>query len=163
MEMTGMTEPNVPTADELRARVRAAEQEAQAAQDRYEAFDVRDPSADSTPEYEEAHLQARQTWVKAEMARHDLDAFLNPKRYAKRGYQGEAGAGVIKTRLRKAITKRPKKANVATLAAQHRPHRPASGKATCSTPQHLRARPCRRARIRSRCLTRCRRKDTAND
>lgn len=46
MERTVMTEQNVPTADEPRARVRSAEQEAQAAKERCEAFGVRDPSAE---------------------------------------------------------------------------------------------------------------------
>lgn len=37
-----MTEQNVPTADELRARVRTAQREEQAAQERCEAFGVLD-------------------------------------------------------------------------------------------------------------------------
>ena len=84
-----MTEQNVPTADELRARVRAAEQEEQAAKQRCEAFGVLDPTSQGSVEYEEARDDAGRAWVKAEMARHELDAFLNPERYAERGYQGE--------------------------------------------------------------------------
>jgi hypothetical protein len=78
------------SAEELWARVQAAEKEAQAALDRYEAFGVLDPSSEWSPEYEEAHAACHAAWVHAEMARHDLDSFLNPKRYAKRGYRAEA-------------------------------------------------------------------------
>jgi hypothetical protein len=79
----------MPSADELWARVQAAEKEAQAALDRYEAFGVLDPSSEGSPEYEEAHAACRAAWVHAEGARHDLDGFLNPGRYAESGYRSE--------------------------------------------------------------------------
>lgn len=79
-----------PTAGELWTRVQAAEKQAQAALDEYEAFGVLDPSAEWSPEYEEARENAGRAWVNAEMARHEVDAFLNPKRYAKKGYRAEA-------------------------------------------------------------------------
>ncbi len=80
----------MPTTDELWARVQAAEKEAQAALDKYEAFGVLDPSSEWSPEYEEAHRASHDAWVHAERARHDLDAFLNPERYAEKGYEAEA-------------------------------------------------------------------------
>ena len=78
------------TADELWRRVRAAEAEEQAALDRYEAFGVLDPSSEWSEEYEAAKRDAGSAWVRVEQARHELDAFLNPKRYARRGYRAEA-------------------------------------------------------------------------
>ena len=80
----------MPTADELWARVQAAESEEQAALDKYKAFGVLDPSSQWSPEYEEADRASRTAWVHAEEARHDLDAFLNPERYAEKGYEAEA-------------------------------------------------------------------------
>jgi hypothetical protein len=78
------------TAGELWARVQAAEKEEQAARERYEAFGVLDPTSEGSLEYEEADDASRAAWVRAEEARHDLDAFLNPKRYARKGYRAEA-------------------------------------------------------------------------
>jgi hypothetical protein len=78
------------TADELWGRVQAAEVEQQAALDRYEAFGVLDPSSEWSEEYEAAQCDAGRAWVRAEEARHELDAFVNPKRYAKKGYRAEA-------------------------------------------------------------------------
>jgi hypothetical protein len=80
----------MPTAGELWARVQAAEKEAQAAQDKYEAFGVLDPSSEGSPEYEQAYRDVGRAWVNAEAARHELDAFLNPERYAEKGYRAEA-------------------------------------------------------------------------
>ena len=80
----------MPTADELWGRVRAAEKAHQAARDRYESFGVLDPSSEGSPEYEQAYRSASETWIDAEAARHDLDAFLNPDRYAGKGYRAEA-------------------------------------------------------------------------
>ena len=80
----------MPTADELWARVQAAEKEERAALDTYQAFGVLDPSSEWSPEYEEADRASRAAWVHAEEARHDLDAFLNPERYAEKGYEAEA-------------------------------------------------------------------------
>lgn len=80
----------MPSAHELWARVQEAENKAQAALDKYEAFGVLDPSSEWSPEYEQAHADYQAAWVEAEGARHDLDAFLNPRRYAKRGYRAEA-------------------------------------------------------------------------
>jgi hypothetical protein len=78
------------TADELWARVQLAEKDAQAALDQYEAFGVVDPSSEGSQEYEEAYRDAGRAWVRAEEARHELDAFLNPARYAEKGYEAEA-------------------------------------------------------------------------
>jgi hypothetical protein len=80
----------MPTADELWARVQAAEKAHQAALDGYGSFGVLDPSAEGSPEYEQAYNTASEAWIDAEAARHDLDAFLNPKRYARKGYRAEA-------------------------------------------------------------------------
>lgn len=80
----------MPTADQLWARVQAAEKQAQAALDQHEAFGVLDPSSERSPQYEEAHAAYHAAWVVAEGARHDLDAFLNPERYAESGYRAEA-------------------------------------------------------------------------
>jgi hypothetical protein len=80
----------MPTADELWDRVQAAEKQAQAALDKYEAFGVLDPSSEWSPEYDEARRDAGRAWVDAEAARHELDAFLNPERYAEKGYEAEA-------------------------------------------------------------------------
>ena len=80
----------MPTAGELWARVQAAEKEEQAALDEYEAFGVLDPSSEWSPEFAQADRNARRAWVHAEMARHELDAFLNPERYAEKGYRAEA-------------------------------------------------------------------------
>lgn len=80
----------MPTADELWGRVQAAEKEEEAARERYETFGVLDPSSEGSPEYEEAERDSGRAWVRAEEARHDLDAFLNPERYAEKGYEGEA-------------------------------------------------------------------------
>lgn len=81
---------HLPAAGELWARVQAAEKEERAADERYEAFGVFDPSSEWSPEYEEADLASHAAWVRAEEARHELDAFLNPKRYARKGYRAEA-------------------------------------------------------------------------
>lgn len=100
------------TADELWARVRAAEKDAQAALDQYEAFGVLDPTSEGSAEYEEAHRSAGRAWVRAEQARHELDAFLNPARYAKKGYRAEA---LQKFRVRAAAAepgKRPHRMNI---------------------------------------------------
>lgn len=70
----------MPTAGELWARVQAAENEEEAAHEKYEAFGVLDPSSEGSLEYEEADLASRAAWLRAEVARHDLDAFLNPER-----------------------------------------------------------------------------------
>jgi hypothetical protein len=78
------------TTDELWRRVQAAEAEEQAARDRYEAFGVLDPSSEWSEEYEAAQCDAGQAWARAEEARHELDAFVNPKRYARKGYRAEA-------------------------------------------------------------------------
>ena len=80
--------PGMPTADELWARVQAAEKtEARTALQRQE---IGDPAPDWSPEYEAADQAARTAWLGAEGARHDLDAFLNPERYAEKGYAPEA-------------------------------------------------------------------------
>jgi hypothetical protein len=79
-----------PTAAELWGRVQSAEKAARAALDEYEGFGVLDPTSEGSPEYEEAHRAVGWAWVRAEEARHELDAFLNPKRYAKKGYRAEA-------------------------------------------------------------------------
>lgn len=83
-------EIGMPSADELWARVQAAENKGQAALDKYEAFGVSDPSSEGSAEYEQAHAAYHTAWVEAEGARHDLDAFLNPRRYAQIGYRAEA-------------------------------------------------------------------------
>jgi len=77
-------------ADQLWARVQAAEKDAQAAHDHYEAFGVLDPTTEGSEEYEQARRSADRAWVCAEQARHELDAFLHPARYAKKGYRAEA-------------------------------------------------------------------------
>lgn len=87
-----MTDPDRPRPArvlELWDAVQAAEKTAQAALDKYEAFGVLDPSSGSA-EYEEAHAAYHAAWVAAEGARHELDAFLNPERYAESGYRAEA-------------------------------------------------------------------------
>jgi hypothetical protein len=71
-------------------RVVAAEADEQSAQAAVEAFGVTDPSSQWTPEYNAAQSAASAAWVRAEGARHDLDAFLNPERYAREGYRAEA-------------------------------------------------------------------------
>lgn len=70
-------------------RVQSAEREHRAAVARCEAFGVLDPSAGS-PEYDEAYLSVGRAWVDAEAARHELDAFLHPRRYARKGHRDEA-------------------------------------------------------------------------
>ena len=80
----------MPTADELRAEVQAAEKEHQAAIDELDAFGVLGPSSERAPEYGDAYDAEGAAWVKAEGARRELDAFLNPARYAEKGYQAEA-------------------------------------------------------------------------
>ena len=101
-----------PTAGELWARVQAAEKEEEAARERYEAFEVLDPSSEwCPPEYEQADLDYRRAWVRAEEARHGLDAFLNPKRYAEKGYRAEA-----LDKLRAQAEAEPPKAPEATQA-----------------------------------------------
>jgi hypothetical protein len=84
------TEAASPTSGELWARVQAAEKEYEAAVARCEAFGVLDPSMESSPEYEEAYRSVSRAWVNADVARHELDAFFHPKRYAKKGYRDEA-------------------------------------------------------------------------
>jgi hypothetical protein len=79
----------MPTADELRAEVQAAEKEHQAATGELGAFGVLDPSSEWTPEYGDAYDAEGAAWVKAEGARHELDAFLHPQRYAEKGYEAE--------------------------------------------------------------------------
>jgi hypothetical protein len=71
-------------------RVVAAEAEERAASAAVEAFGVTDPSSQWTPEYNAAQSAASAAWVRAEGARHELDAFLNPERYATEGYRAEA-------------------------------------------------------------------------
>jgi hypothetical protein len=71
-------------------RVVAAETEEQSASAALEALGVTDPSSQWTPEYDAAVKAAGEAWVHAEEARHDLDAFLNPERYAREGYRAEA-------------------------------------------------------------------------
>ena len=83
-------EPAAPAAGELWARVQCTEKEHQASLARYEAFGVLDPSSEWTPQYEQAGRSADLAWVRAEEARHELDAFLHPKRYAGKGYAAEA-------------------------------------------------------------------------
>lgn len=56
---------------------------------RCEASGVLDPATGS-PEYDEAYLSAGRAWADAEAARHELDAFLHPKRYARKGHRAEA-------------------------------------------------------------------------
>jgi hypothetical protein len=80
----------MPTAGELWAEVQAAEKEHQAVIDELDAFGVLDPSSEWTPEYGDAYDAEHAAWVKAEGARHELDAFPNPRRYAGKGYQAEA-------------------------------------------------------------------------
>lgn len=83
----------MPTADELGDRVQAAEtaeQEARAALDEYERFGNLDLSSEEYRAYEEVRRAASRAWIRAEEARHTLDAFLNPKRYARKGYRDEA-------------------------------------------------------------------------
>lgn len=75
----------------LWTRVQAAEAEHQAAIAREAAFGVTDPSAAWVPpEYFQACDAAREAWVNAEQARHELDACLHPRRYARRGHRAEA-------------------------------------------------------------------------
>src|SRR5580704_8425819 len=78
------------SANEHWDRVVAAEAEEQAATAAVEAFGVTDPSSQWTPEYNAAQSAASAAWVRVESARHDLDAFLNPERYATEGYRAEA-------------------------------------------------------------------------
>jgi hypothetical protein len=80
----------MPTSGELWARVQSAEKEHRAALARYEAFGVLDPSSEWSPEYAQAERNAGLAWVHAEQARHQLDAFLHPERYARQGYRAEA-------------------------------------------------------------------------
>jgi hypothetical protein len=73
----------------LWARVQSAEREHRGAVARCEAFGVVDPST-GPPEYDEAYRSVGRAWVDAEVARHELDAFLHPKRYYKKGHREEA-------------------------------------------------------------------------
>jgi hypothetical protein len=77
------------TAGELWARVQAAEETERAARARLREFGSFHPDSWS-PEAEAAHDAEQTAWVDAEGARHDLDAFLNPQRYAEKGYEAEA-------------------------------------------------------------------------
>lgn len=76
--------------DDYWDRLQAAEKEEQAASAAMEAFGVTDPTSQWTPGYEAATTAAGEAWVHVEEARHELDAFLNPERYAREGYSSEA-------------------------------------------------------------------------
>ena len=78
------------TAEELWARVQAAEEDHGTALGESDAFGVIDPGRDGSPQYEAAYRAAGLAWVRAEEARHDLDQFLHPRRYARKGHRAEA-------------------------------------------------------------------------
>ena len=78
------------TPGELWTQVLLAEGEHDAALAWVEGFGVTDPASEGSLEYEIARDQADATWVRAEEARHALDAALHPRRYARRGHRPEA-------------------------------------------------------------------------
>jgi hypothetical protein len=76
------------TAMALWARAESAEREYEAAAARFEPFEYVDPGNPSL-EYEEAENGKRAAWLHAEGARHDLEAFVNPRRCYTKGYDGK--------------------------------------------------------------------------
>ena len=74
-----------PTIRDLRARLAAAQAAHEAARERYEAWVVPPMEPDATLEDYRAYDEARQadfdTWLRAEDAWRELDAWLHPRRY----------------------------------------------------------------------------------
>ncbi len=77
------------TADELWGRVQAAEAAERTARAAVREFGSFHPDSWS-PEAEAARDAEHEAWLDGEEARHELDAFLNPERYAAKGYRAEA-------------------------------------------------------------------------
>jgi len=75
------------TVQEHWARVQTAEEAEKAAAQKCNTFGMADPTVQWRPEYEEACREYDTAWGQAEQARHEMDEFLHPKRYAEKGHR----------------------------------------------------------------------------